>query len=146
MDFLWFIGGKNMDLYEWTREYIRFKDIIQKRIKKLEEKESIILVEEKNKTKTYIIVEKLNEGVEKLNKHDKKEHLIITTLNTENNSKELISSWDELLKYEDLTIIFCHPGTNEKWLIHPKSHDKISEKKQLKEGVRTLLESITIID
>ena len=135
-----------MDLYEWTREYIRFRDVLRREIKSTTEGDRSIIVTEKKKEKTYIIEEKLSDGINEIKKHDKKEHLIITTLNTENNSKELISSWDELLKYEDLTIIFCHPGTNEKWLIHPKSHDKISEKKQLKESVRTLLESITIID
>ncbi len=134
-----------MDLYKWTAEYIRFRDVMLRRIANIEEKHGEIKVTEKNKTiKTYIIREDLKEAIEEIHtNHKKEEHLYITCLNTKQNAETLIKEWKKILKFKDITIIFSHPGTNEKWLIHPQTHNKISEEKQLKESIMTLFDGIT---
>jgi len=135
-----------MDLYEWTEEYIRFRDVIRKKIVDIKKQNRSILVKEKEKENPYLIEEDLLEGINKLSDFEKKKSIIIVTLNKEKNLDVLIKNWDNLLEFEDLTVLFSHPGTNEKWSVHLKSHDKISEKKHLKEGLKILFESITTIN
>lgn len=130
-----------MDLYEWVKHYISFRDAMRKQIIDTKYLETMIVVQEKSEQKLYFIFEHLEDcagAIKKING----EKATIITLNTKENADYLIKQWEIFSEKKDLTIIFAHPGTNEKWLIHPVSHNKISERKQLKESIYTLLESV----
>ena len=132
-----------MDLYEWTKHFIKYKDVIAKKIKNIKFLDTTIHVEEKSGTKKiYLIYENLEEGIKASSKL-KEEKGIIVTLNTRTNVNTLSNKWKEILKKEqDITILFAHPGTNEKWMIHPETHSKINEEEKLNESLEVLFNSI----
>lgn len=134
-----------MDLYEWTKHFIKYKDVIARRIKTIKFLDTSIHVEEKEKfnntKKIYLVYENLEEGIQASSKL-KDEKGIIVCLNTKINKNILIKNWKKLLKMKDITILFAHPGTNEKWMIHPKTHSKINEAEKLNESIEILFNSI----
>lgn len=129
-----------MELYEWTKHYIKFKDCMKRNIKELIEEENKIKTHEKKENKIYLIAEDITTHINETCK----EYKILVTLNTKKNVDTVINNWKTLITEENLSIIFANPQTNETWTIHPKTHHKISEK--IKEGLLTLYESITTVD
>jgi len=125
-----------MNLIEWTEQYIRFKDAMKKNIKEIRTEKNKLIIKEKNEEKEYLIEEKLDKTIENL----KEKKQIIVCLNTKENLNTLINKWDEVKNKKKLTIIFVQLETNDKWLIQPHTHDKISE--NISEGLKTLYESI----
>ena len=143
MEYSYYFGGKNMDLYEWTKHFIKYKDVISRRIKTTKFLDTTIHIEEKTGIKKiYLVYENLEEGIKASSKL-KDEKGIIVTLNTKTNVDVLRDNWKEILKKDqDITILFAHPGTNEKWMIHPETHAKINEERKLNESLDVLFNSI----
>lgn len=130
-----------MELYEWTKHYIKFKDCMKKRIKELVFEDKKIIAKEKDEDKTYYISEKIGDII---NKIDKENTTILVCLNTEENVNKINEKWDLLRKNPKLTIIFAQIKNNESWSIHPNTHHKIAE--NVKDGLKTLYKSITSAD
>lgn len=128
-----------MELYEWSKHYIKFKDCMKKNIQDIEYKDNEIFVKEKQRDIIYHIAPDITTGITQL---QQKQEVIITT-NTRKNLDELIKQWNILKKHKQLTIIFSHPSTNETWLIHPYTHNTITEGNKLKEGLLTLFNNIS---
>lgn len=126
-----------MELFEWSKHYIKFKDCMKKNILEMECKADEIHVKEKQREIIYYIDETITTSIKKL---QNKREIIITT-NTKENFTELIKNWEKLAKQKELTIIFSHPKNNETWSLHPYTHNNITEDK-LEEGLQTLFESI----
>jgi ABC-type uncharacterized transport system substrate-binding protein len=129
-----------MDLDEWSTHYIKFKDCMKKNILEIKQEKHTIIVTEKNRTIHYHMHNTLKEGIEQLNQ---KQPEVIITYNSKNNLQTLIDMWRSIQNNKELTIIFANTKTNQKWLIHPYTHSNISEDKKLKEGLKTLFESIS---
>ena len=132
-----------MDLYEWTKHYISFRDCIKKQIVKQEFEEDSVLVEEKKGNKEYYINQDLGKLIPKI-KDGIKTFLVCE--NTEKNIHILVKEWDELIKNKEITIIFANAKTNQSWLINPRLHSHISERDKLKEGLISLCNGITRVD
>lgn len=130
-----------MELYEWTKYYIKFRDCIKKRIKKLVFEENKIIAKEKDEDKVYLVSEKIEDNIAKLNNQ---EIITLVCLNTKENINKINEKWDILIKNPKLTIICAQTTNNESWSIHPHTHHKISE--NIKDGLKTLYESITSAD
>lgn len=130
-----------MELYEWTKHYIKFKDCIKKQITEMIFEDNQIVAKGKNEDKTYFIADKIKNSIDKLNN---KKTTIIICLNTKENINEINNEWNLLITKPKLTIICAQPTTNERWSIHPSTHHKISE--NIKYGLKTLYESITSAD
>lgn len=129
-----------MKLKEWTIHYIKFRDYLKKQIKEIkEEKENELMVYEKKLNKKYYVMENLDEN-EIIKKRELETYYV--TLNKKSNVKILIDNWDEIETNKEINFIFTNPKTNEKWIIHPTTHSKISEEKSIKVGINTLYESI----
>jgi len=125
-----------MDLYEWTKHYIKFRNCVKKNIIKLELENNKIITKEKDIKKTYLISENIINSIKKIDKGI----TIIVCLNTKENIENINNNWNLFSKKKELTIICVKPDTNEKWSIHPATHNKISE--NIKKGLETLYESI----
>lgn len=128
-----------MELFEWCKHYIKFKDCIKKNILNITFDKEEILVKEKQREITYLVNKNIQQSIDKLSK---KQSVIITT-NTKTNFDKLINNWKKLTKNKLITIMFCNPTTNQNWSVHPNTHHYISEKEKIKEGLQTLFESIT---
>ncbi len=130
--------GLKMDLFEWTKQYIKFRDVMKREVKEIIEKNNHeIITEEKKENKRYLINDKIEEAIKQIRNEEK---TIIVCSNEKENIKELIKDWNKVKNNKKLTIIFTETETNEKWLIHPNTHNKITD--NLKEGLNTLYESI----
>lgn len=134
-----------MELKEWTKYYIKFKDAMKKRIKEIHEKEYGYVVEEKNGNKTYYVINHIQEGIAHLD-NLKGEKIYFVTPNTKTNIKETITQWKQLCEHKELTIIYANPKANESWLLHPHTHANVSEQESLAQGLQTLYESISSAD
>ena len=56
--------------------------------------------------------------------------------------KYLIDNWKKFIINPKLKIIFVNPAQNEKWLICPFTHDKISDREAIELGINTLFQSV----
>ena len=127
-----------MDLQEWTRIFIKQRDVMKRRIKKLEQKPHGFTIETKDGMEEQVVVDdKLSE------KHAADSPDIIVCLNTKANVETLINSWEEFSKPDHLTLVFANPETNEKWLLKPHHHDKVADKQSLKQGLLSMSEAVT---
>lgn len=129
-----------MDLLEWSKHHIKYKDCIKRQIKNIEEKDNKLIVHEKKLDKIYCITEDLKEKLLTKNTCEGRKYII--TLNKKENVNFLAENW-KLVESEDLTIIFANPKTNENWMIHLMTHSKISETKNIKQGLNALYENIS---
>ncbi|MCA9477554.1 MAG: hypothetical protein KC535_00210 [Nanoarchaeota archaeon] len=128
-----------MELFEWCKHYIKFKDCMKRNIVSLEERDHEILVKEKQRDIRYLIDDDINKSISALT--DSLE--VIVAPNTKANFDALIDQWDELKNHKQLTVIFCHPDNNETWLVHPSTHHHIAEQDTFKEGLQSLFEGIS---
>lgn len=132
-----------MDLYEWTKQYIRFRDSIKKQIINQRFGDKDILVEKKTGIEHYFIEPELDMLV---NKIQEKEATYLVCVNSKKNISTVFSIWDKLIEQKKLTIIFANPQSNQSWLIKPRLHEQISEREQLKKGLQSLYNSIETVD
>lgn len=130
-----------MELYDWAKHYIKFKDCMKKKIKELVLEEGTIIAKEKEEEKTYFIAENIKEIITKIN-FETTTYLVC--LNTKANIDTIYKEWKELITKPKLTIICAEPNSNESWSIHPSTHHKIAE--NIKEGLQTLYDNITPAD
>jgi len=128
---------KLVDLYEWTKHYITFRDILKRQIVKKTFLSTSIVIEEKKETKLYLVMENLSEAIAIIKKA-KDKTIIIATLNTIINCNKLIDNWDAFAKEAQLTVLFVDVVLNDKWSIHPSTHQHIADTKTLKEGILSL--------
>ena len=129
-----------MNLIEWTKHYVKFKDCMKRQITEIEELEDRLLVHEKKEDKIYCISEDLRTKL--LTEVECENRKYLVTLNALQNVKFLADNW-QLIDDKEFTIIFANPKTNESWMVHPKTHSKISDSKTVKQGLMSLYESIT---
>jgi hypothetical protein len=127
-----------MDLYEWTKHYIAFRDMMKKQIIKKTFLETSIVVKEKKEEKIYLVMEELKKTIPSLKKLKRNVKIYITTLNNISNCNTLIEDWNKFSIYDHLTIIFVEIQENEKWIIHPATHQSIADKESLEEGIMGL--------
>lgn len=127
-----------MQLTEWLKHYITFKDCMKKQIISVNIQKESIIVEEKKETKTYYVHPQLAAIIDK----KAKEKTFLVCLNSRENIKTLLEQWSQLITQKQLIILFVHPSTNDVWLINPSVHHNITEEKNLPEGIQAMHESI----
>lgn len=124
-----------MDLREWTVLYVRHKDMMARKLVSHQDAGDTIRFEFKDHILTAHVMERLAvpaiEG-----------RALIVTLHTKENVDALIRQWKEFAKHPGLTVIFVNLKRNEKWLIHPHTHESISDGK-IEQGIRTLADGVT---
>lgn len=118
-----------------------------RKIENLEEKENIIIINNKDGTKEICIVEEISSSYSQiLKKYNKTDRLFIITLNKKSNIELMIKEWDDIIEYSGLTMMFVNPNiTNDnKWILKPAVHNKITEREVLKTGIYSLSENIEL--
>ena len=131
-----------LELKEWLVLFIQHKDIFQKKIVKIEEKEGFVIAEYKDHTHYFAILPKITEISFLDNYKDKQ--ISVITCNTKDNLNARIGFWQKLAELQMLSIYFVNPhsNTDKKWIIYPFTHSRISEHGALKLGLQTLFESV----
>jgi hypothetical protein len=132
-------------LKEWTLEYIKNKDLFTKSIKSIKQRDNKIIVEHTNKIHTYIIVPFIKDIRGITEKTAKKDGFIsLVIFNSKENLEIIIKNWEELAKNQKFSIFFVNPfsSTEEKWIIYPSTHSRISSPFSLKKGLLALFATV----
>jgi hypothetical protein len=129
------------DLKEWTIAYLKNRDLGQKKIVKIEEKDkdNILNVIFKDKPNKHHILEKLDDKILKeINNNDYK---TIVTFNSEENFSFIVKNWKKLCDMKNLNIIFVNMKSHDKWLINPHLHSMIADPDSIELGLRTMFDT-----
>lgn len=123
-----------MELKEWTRIFLKQRDLIKREIRDIEETTHGFLIHLKTGKERIVIVEELLAN---------EEAHVLVCLNTKENVRTLVKHWNHYAKQEDLLLVFANPKTNEKWLIKPHHHNKIADEESFEQGLLAMYEAIT---
>jgi len=124
-------------LKEWMQIYLKSRDAIQKVITGFENLNGDFVVH-KNSTDILFLIRPEFTNVDEI--ADKAVGLVV--LNTKKNLNFVISNWDTLSKLKGLCIYFVNPKSNDKWMLFPYTHDRITEKSALKRGLESLFSMV----
>jgi len=128
-----------LDILTWTEEYLKYKNTIHRKISKIDkklQKQELTCHQKDGTIQKYLCLNEL----EKLKIKDL-ENNRVSCLNTKQNLDWLIKNWDEI-KNMNTTFFFANPSQSMHWSINPKLHDNITEKNNLKQGLKSLFNSI----
>lgn len=131
-------------LKKWIIQFLRHRDMFFKKIIEVKEKDDEIIVKYKDKDQLVLIEPDIS-MVSKSRTVPKGGYLYIVTFNTEENLKSLISGWDYFTSLDKLSIYFVNPFVvdgERKWIVSPFTHDKVTEKKSLRTGLKSLFEGV----
>tara|TARA_B100000315_G_C14539047_1_gene569933 strand:- start:1009 stop:1455 length:447 start_codon:yes stop_codon:yes gene_type:complete len=128
-------------LIDWAKHFFKHKDVLTKTIEDIKETDSGLHISKKDMDME-VIVKPVVEDVEKLSiDKDKKYSLIF--LNNKENFEKIVSEWNTLKMFPLLTIYFINPFSPEqKWVIQPHVHDRISDRESFKSGIKSLFETV----
>lgn len=126
-------------LKEWTIQFIKQKDILQKSIVELKANH-VIHVKTKDKEQVYIVMPSIDGFQEAIEYAEKGLWVGVVCYNTRHNLELLIKNWQTLIKYPKLCMFFVNPESSldKKWIIYPATHNKICDPKNLKQGLESM--------
>ena len=137
-------------LLEWVINFVKNKDIVAKKIEKIENgKDGFDLyVKYKDREQYFIIVPNIadiNSIIKKLNDNA---YFSIVTLNSKENFEFILKNWNKLICFKSLNIIFANPfsESDKKWIIFPYTHHRISDESSLENGLRAMFETVEQIE
>jgi hypothetical protein len=135
-------------LFEWTFHFIKNKDVLLKKIVKIEEyvNQDYISVEYKDKKMVYYVIPFIEDFgkswdlLQEIKKKTESSDSCIVMFNSEDNLGKVIENWGILDKDPKLQLIFANPYslTDKRWAIMPHTHSKIIEPSALKSGLKSL--------
>ena len=122
-------------MLEWLRNYLKHKDLLQKKLKDFRTEGNILTAIYKDKEKRYLVMENFEEK-------DFSDIDGIVVLNKEDNLKKIIKAWPKLIKYTGLCLYSINPDstTEQKWAVFPSTHHQITG--SLKKGLRSMFETV----
>ena len=137
-------------LLDWTINFIKNKDIISKKIEKIENgKDGFDLyVKYKDREQYFIIaasIADIDSIVQRLNSNS---YFSIVTLNSKENFDIIIKNWSRLIGFKFLNIIFVNPFSDmdKKWIVFPHTHHKICDESSLENGLKAMFEMVEPIE
>ena len=137
-------------MMEWTINFVKNKDVISRKIEKIETGKSgfDLYVKYKDKEQYFIIAPTILDidlTIQRLNNNS---YFSIVTLNSRGNFDILVKNWSRLVNFKFLNIIFINPFSelDKKWIICPCTHNKICDESSLKAGLMSMFEMVEPID
>lgn len=137
-------------LLDWTINFIKNKDIISKKIEKIENgKDGFDLyVKYKDREQYFIIaasIADIDSIVQRLNSNS---YFSIVTFNSKENFDIIIKNWSRLIGFKFLNIIFVNPFSDmdKKWIVFPHTHHKICDESSLENGLKAMFEMVEPIE
>ena len=124
-------------LQEWTAEFIRHKDLFERKILKTQEQKGGFLVRRKDGEQQWIVSEQFK--AEELK--DAKANATLVCLNTPGNVKAVVAAWKKLVAHPKITVLFVNLALGEKWMLNPKVHDSIADPGTLEQGLLRLMQA-----
>ena len=137
-------------LVEWTISFLKNKDIITKKIEKMVNGKDgfAIYVKYKDREQYTIIAPQLKDIDSIIKKISNNSYFSIVTLNSKENFNAVVGSWNRLVGFKFLNIIFVNPfsESDKKWIIFPHTHHKICDEGSLETGLKSMFAMVEPIE
>ena len=137
-------------LVDWSINFVKNKDIISKKIEKIENgKDNFDLyIKYKDREQYFIIVPNIADIDSIIQRINNNYYFSIVTLNSKENFNIIIKNWNRLISFKFLNIIFVNPFSemDKKWIIFPHTHNKICDESSLKTGLKSMFETVDSIE
>ena len=137
-------------LVEWTINFMKNKDIISKKIEKIENgKDGFDLhVKYKDREQYVIVAPQLKDIDSIIKKISNNSYFSIVTLNSKENFDVIVKSWNRLVNFKFLNILFVNPfsESDKKWVIFPHTHHKICDECSLETGLNSMFVMVEPIE
>ncbi|MFT4250563.1 MAG: hypothetical protein ACMXYD_04335 [Candidatus Woesearchaeota archaeon] len=120
-------------------------------------KEAVIAFLQARNAFTRTLQEVVDNGSEVVFRHKDFDHVVIISetlsvvssegkttvacLNTEENVSFLVAHWEEFLQ-PGLSVLFMNPFVQQQWKVVPLIHDRVADKKTLREGLMSLFSQV----
>lgn len=131
-----------MNIKEWAITFVKHRDLHFRKIKEIKDIDGNFFeaINKDNSIIEYIVSDKLTD--KEVSKIDEKKKQFIIIENTVHNIKETVTKWKKLVMNQELTMVFVNINKNDKFIIKPYVHNKITEEESLEQGLLTLHENI----
>ncbi len=131
-------------MVEWTINFVKNKDLVSKKIEKIEKgKEGFDLyVKYKGKEQYFIILPSDLLNSFKGLKDDS--YFSIVLLNSAENLSFVLKNWYKFASFKSLSVIFVNPfsSSDKKWILYPHTHNKICDESSLETGLKSMFEMV----
>lgn len=139
-------------LFDWTFHFIKNRDILVRRIVKIEEyiNQGYIFVEYKDKRMVYLVVpfikdfDKVWGSLQEFKKSTDSSDSCLVVFNDKDNLDKVIENWQIMDKYPEFQIIFANPFSmqDKRWILIPYTHSRVTEPSALKQGLKAMFETV----
>lgn len=137
-------------LVEWTINFLKHKDILTKKIEKIENgKDGFDLyVKFRDREQYFIIAPNIADIEPIIQKINNNAYFSLVVLNSKRNFEIIIKNWPKLISFKFLNIIFVNPFSemDKKWIVFPHTHHKICDEKALETGLKSLFDMVEPIE
>jgi len=140
-------------LVEWTLNFIKNKDIVAKKIERIENGQSgssnyDLYVKYKDREQFFIIMPNIEEIDPILQKINNNSFFSIVTLNSRENFDAMLRNWSKLTHFKFLNIMFVNPFSelDKKWIVFPYTHQRVCDESSLKNGLRSMFGMVEPIE
>lgn len=127
-----------MELKDCVREFVKARNAISQTLLEHAEDGDELSFTHKHKVHHFLISEQL------VVPSDARDFYTVACLNTEQNLEFLLDHWQEFLQ-EKLSVLFVNPDSGEQWKVSPLLHDRITDEKNLKKGLRSLFDQVPVV-
>jgi hypothetical protein len=129
----------NRELLSWSIEYFKHKDLFNKKLINIKEKNNTLIFEYNDRNDFCLIIDNLNlENIKiiKINSRKYDKVFIVCTL-LRKNIDFLIENWKEFM-IKKLTLVFVDISIDVKVLLKPYIHNMICDQENLENAIRAL--------
>lgn len=137
-------------LTDWTINFIKNKDIISKKIEKIENGRDgfDLYVKYKDREQYFIITPSIIDIDSITQRINNNSYFSIVTLNSRENFEAILKNWNRLISFKFLNIIFVNPFSemDKKWIIFPHVHHKICDESSLENGLKAMFDMVEPIE
>lgn len=137
-------------LLDWTVDFIKNKDIISKKIEKIENgKDGFDLyVKYKDREHYFMIIPNIIDIDSIIQKLNNNFYFSIVTLNSKQNFNVILKNWNKLINFKFLNIMFVNPFSqlDTKWTVFPHTHHKVCDESSLENGLKAMFNMVEPIE
>ena len=137
-------------LVEWTINFVKNKDIISKKIDRIENgKDGFDLyIKYKDREQYFVIAPSIADIDSIIQRINNTFYFSIVTINSKENFDSVLKNWGKLINFKFLNIIFVNPFSelDKKWVVFPYTHHKISDESSLKTGLKSMFAMVEPIE
>ncbi len=137
-------------LVEWTVRYVKYKDVVAKKIVNIENGRNgfDLYVKYKDREQYFIIAPSIVDFDAIIEKISNDYYFSVVTLNSKENFDCVIKSWGRLIAFKFLNIIFVNPFSqiDKQWVVFPYTHHKICDEASLENGLKSMFQMVNPID